>query len=160
MIRRPPRSTHCISSAASDVYKRQVMVGPAEMDSSLDLLRTERARRGQSLALRAIPIWSDGDLRQPFAEPNNSRLSTPRDVADFLEAHWKTFRSEIDNIPEHLWTDPYPFLNPVKNGWGVYIVYHNRTFDEERCRHVPRTCNLAKRLLPCLLYTSPSPRDS
>eukprot|EP00826_Nyctotherus_ovalis_P008173 TRINITY_DN12109_c0_g1_i5.p2 TRINITY_DN12109_c0_g1~~TRINITY_DN12109_c0_g1_i5.p2 ORF type:complete len:129 (+),score=37.99 TRINITY_DN12109_c0_g1_i5:23-388(+) len=27
MIRRPPRSTHCISSAASDVYKRQVTVG-------------------------------------------------------------------------------------------------------------------------------------
>jgi len=25
MIRRPPRSTHCISSAASDVYKRQVL---------------------------------------------------------------------------------------------------------------------------------------
>eukprot|EP00826_Nyctotherus_ovalis_P053656 TRINITY_DN6998_c0_g1_i16.p1 TRINITY_DN6998_c0_g1~~TRINITY_DN6998_c0_g1_i16.p1 ORF type:complete len:111 (-),score=51.62 TRINITY_DN6998_c0_g1_i16:380-688(-) len=24
MIRRPPRSTHCISSAASDVYKRQM----------------------------------------------------------------------------------------------------------------------------------------
>jgi len=23
MIRRPPRSTHCISSASSDVYKRQ-----------------------------------------------------------------------------------------------------------------------------------------
>ena len=26
MIRRPPRSTHCISSAASDVYKRQVTI--------------------------------------------------------------------------------------------------------------------------------------
>jgi len=26
MIRRPPRSTHCISSAASDVYKRQLQV--------------------------------------------------------------------------------------------------------------------------------------
>eukprot|EP00826_Nyctotherus_ovalis_P039343 TRINITY_DN3780_c0_g1_i6.p1 TRINITY_DN3780_c0_g1~~TRINITY_DN3780_c0_g1_i6.p1 ORF type:complete len:116 (-),score=13.50 TRINITY_DN3780_c0_g1_i6:22-345(-) len=26
MIRRPPRSTHCISSAASDVYKRQLFV--------------------------------------------------------------------------------------------------------------------------------------
>ena len=25
MIRRPPRSTHCISSAASDVYKRQTI---------------------------------------------------------------------------------------------------------------------------------------
>eukprot|EP00826_Nyctotherus_ovalis_P043203 TRINITY_DN4523_c0_g1_i4.p1 TRINITY_DN4523_c0_g1~~TRINITY_DN4523_c0_g1_i4.p1 ORF type:complete len:199 (-),score=17.59 TRINITY_DN4523_c0_g1_i4:142-714(-) len=28
MIRRPPRSTHCISSAASDVYKRQVSKYP------------------------------------------------------------------------------------------------------------------------------------
>ena len=26
MIRRPPRSTHCISSAASDVYKRQDLI--------------------------------------------------------------------------------------------------------------------------------------
>eukprot|EP00825_Cyclidium_porcatum_P004661 TRINITY_DN12205_c0_g1_i2.p1 TRINITY_DN12205_c0_g1~~TRINITY_DN12205_c0_g1_i2.p1 ORF type:complete len:116 (-),score=22.02 TRINITY_DN12205_c0_g1_i2:2-349(-) len=26
MIRRPPRSTHCISSAASDVYKRQPLL--------------------------------------------------------------------------------------------------------------------------------------
>ena len=29
MIRRPPRSTHCISSAASDVYKRQYQVREA-----------------------------------------------------------------------------------------------------------------------------------
>eukprot|EP00825_Cyclidium_porcatum_P025912 TRINITY_DN28025_c0_g1_i1.p3 TRINITY_DN28025_c0_g1~~TRINITY_DN28025_c0_g1_i1.p3 ORF type:complete len:177 (+),score=12.17 TRINITY_DN28025_c0_g1_i1:67-597(+) len=28
MIRRPPRSTHCISSAASDVYKRQFQYFP------------------------------------------------------------------------------------------------------------------------------------
>ena len=31
MIRRPPRSTHCISSAASDVYKRQ----PKNLDLSI-----------------------------------------------------------------------------------------------------------------------------
>ena len=30
MIRRPPRSTHCISSAASDVYKRQFLDGELE----------------------------------------------------------------------------------------------------------------------------------
>eukprot|EP00826_Nyctotherus_ovalis_P030747 TRINITY_DN2454_c0_g2_i5.p2 TRINITY_DN2454_c0_g2~~TRINITY_DN2454_c0_g2_i5.p2 ORF type:complete len:126 (-),score=49.96 TRINITY_DN2454_c0_g2_i5:752-1093(-) len=30
MIRRPPRSTHCISSAASDVYKRQILPGDDE----------------------------------------------------------------------------------------------------------------------------------
>ena len=33
MIRRPPRSTHCISSAASDVYKRQDL---ADLDRDLE----------------------------------------------------------------------------------------------------------------------------
>eukprot|EP00825_Cyclidium_porcatum_P012533 TRINITY_DN16538_c0_g1_i1.p1 TRINITY_DN16538_c0_g1~~TRINITY_DN16538_c0_g1_i1.p1 ORF type:complete len:178 (-),score=17.21 TRINITY_DN16538_c0_g1_i1:5-538(-) len=35
MIRRPPRSTHCISSAASDVYKRQLQ--PHERKDPFDL---------------------------------------------------------------------------------------------------------------------------
>jgi len=34
MIRRPPRSTHCISSAASDVYKRQLLAMFAVLGSS------------------------------------------------------------------------------------------------------------------------------
>eukprot|EP00825_Cyclidium_porcatum_P001972 TRINITY_DN10912_c0_g1_i1.p1 TRINITY_DN10912_c0_g1~~TRINITY_DN10912_c0_g1_i1.p1 ORF type:complete len:182 (-),score=31.03 TRINITY_DN10912_c0_g1_i1:14-559(-) len=42
MIRRPPRSTHCISSAASDVYKRQVS---ALRGINLDV------RRGEFLCL-------------------------------------------------------------------------------------------------------------
>eukprot|EP00826_Nyctotherus_ovalis_P040401 TRINITY_DN3985_c0_g1_i7.p2 TRINITY_DN3985_c0_g1~~TRINITY_DN3985_c0_g1_i7.p2 ORF type:complete len:114 (+),score=31.16 TRINITY_DN3985_c0_g1_i7:25-342(+) len=36
MIRRPPRSTHCISSAASDVYKRQIVVS---LKTLCDMLR-------------------------------------------------------------------------------------------------------------------------
>eukprot|EP00825_Cyclidium_porcatum_P009866 TRINITY_DN15046_c0_g1_i2.p2 TRINITY_DN15046_c0_g1~~TRINITY_DN15046_c0_g1_i2.p2 ORF type:complete len:104 (-),score=26.39 TRINITY_DN15046_c0_g1_i2:79-390(-) len=35
MIRRPPRSTHCISSAASDVYKRQCVNGYRAYDIAL-----------------------------------------------------------------------------------------------------------------------------
>jgi len=35
MIRRPPRSTHCISSAASDVYKRQLGWLPVEADAAI-----------------------------------------------------------------------------------------------------------------------------
>jgi len=35
MIRRPPRSTHCISSAASDVYKRQERREATEEDGSI-----------------------------------------------------------------------------------------------------------------------------
>ena len=35
MIRRPPRSTHCESSAASDVYKRQLLAtGNMAQDSA------------------------------------------------------------------------------------------------------------------------------
>ena len=38
MIRRPPRSTHCISSAASDVYKRQQLdTNKINLTKSLDI---------------------------------------------------------------------------------------------------------------------------
>eukprot|EP00825_Cyclidium_porcatum_P047674 TRINITY_DN7795_c0_g1_i3.p2 TRINITY_DN7795_c0_g1~~TRINITY_DN7795_c0_g1_i3.p2 ORF type:complete len:129 (-),score=43.10 TRINITY_DN7795_c0_g1_i3:95-481(-) len=37
MIRRPPRSTHCISSAASDVYKRQVSTQSTWDDQHQDM---------------------------------------------------------------------------------------------------------------------------
>eukprot|EP00826_Nyctotherus_ovalis_P021132 TRINITY_DN16762_c0_g1_i1.p2 TRINITY_DN16762_c0_g1~~TRINITY_DN16762_c0_g1_i1.p2 ORF type:complete len:117 (-),score=44.75 TRINITY_DN16762_c0_g1_i1:392-712(-) len=37
MIRRPPRSTHCISSAASDVYKRQVRSKGKEALTAVDV---------------------------------------------------------------------------------------------------------------------------
>eukprot|EP00825_Cyclidium_porcatum_P022283 TRINITY_DN24580_c0_g1_i1.p1 TRINITY_DN24580_c0_g1~~TRINITY_DN24580_c0_g1_i1.p1 ORF type:complete len:161 (-),score=19.37 TRINITY_DN24580_c0_g1_i1:18-500(-) len=42
MIRRPPRSTHCISSAASDVYKRQIN---AEYMGTHFFKQTDRATR-------------------------------------------------------------------------------------------------------------------
>jgi len=42
MIRRPPRSTHCISSAASDVYKRQGDEGGVRRGNVV--LAEERAR--------------------------------------------------------------------------------------------------------------------
>eukprot|EP00826_Nyctotherus_ovalis_P028830 TRINITY_DN2272_c0_g1_i10.p1 TRINITY_DN2272_c0_g1~~TRINITY_DN2272_c0_g1_i10.p1 ORF type:complete len:616 (-),score=189.41 TRINITY_DN2272_c0_g1_i10:133-1956(-) len=41
MIRRPPRSTHCISSAASDVYKRQVMSMSVNPVESVNILPKE-----------------------------------------------------------------------------------------------------------------------
>eukprot|EP00825_Cyclidium_porcatum_P038091 TRINITY_DN4346_c0_g1_i2.p5 TRINITY_DN4346_c0_g1~~TRINITY_DN4346_c0_g1_i2.p5 ORF type:complete len:100 (+),score=11.84 TRINITY_DN4346_c0_g1_i2:60-359(+) len=42
MIRQPPRSTHCISSAASDVYKRQ--------GSNHDYLQTSNGNDGSCVA--------------------------------------------------------------------------------------------------------------
>jgi len=58
MIRRPPRSTHCISSAASDVYKRQVHASVAE-GSGTDLEKGDRkffydSRKTHSLKGEAV----------------------------------------------------------------------------------------------------------
>ena len=41
MPRRPPRSTHCISSAASDVYKRQLHDCVNDLHHLIDLLETQ-----------------------------------------------------------------------------------------------------------------------
>eukprot|EP00826_Nyctotherus_ovalis_P040473 TRINITY_DN3999_c0_g1_i1.p1 TRINITY_DN3999_c0_g1~~TRINITY_DN3999_c0_g1_i1.p1 ORF type:complete len:210 (-),score=62.64 TRINITY_DN3999_c0_g1_i1:250-858(-) len=46
MIRRPPRSTHCISSAASDVYKRQPMNCNKKIFN--EVKDTQRANEGDS----------------------------------------------------------------------------------------------------------------
>ena len=48
MIRRPPRSTHCISSAASDVYKRQILREAQE-----------RARAAGARDIEARPVRGD-----------------------------------------------------------------------------------------------------
>jgi len=48
MIRRPPRSTHCISSAASDVYKRQVQARAQLIDVKVHRLDLERVDRAQT----------------------------------------------------------------------------------------------------------------
>ena len=43
MIRRPPRSTHCISSAASDVYKRQLEKDKLLLEDGAEII-TQRGR--------------------------------------------------------------------------------------------------------------------
>eukprot|EP00825_Cyclidium_porcatum_P037261 TRINITY_DN4078_c0_g1_i16.p1 TRINITY_DN4078_c0_g1~~TRINITY_DN4078_c0_g1_i16.p1 ORF type:complete len:201 (+),score=9.95 TRINITY_DN4078_c0_g1_i16:148-750(+) len=66
MIRRPPRSTHCISSAASDVYKRQDHGG-----GSADQRQVGRiGRQTQRIAIPAEtqPALPSGPRRTPGRE--------------------------------------------------------------------------------------------
>eukprot|EP00825_Cyclidium_porcatum_P042734 TRINITY_DN5911_c0_g1_i3.p1 TRINITY_DN5911_c0_g1~~TRINITY_DN5911_c0_g1_i3.p1 ORF type:complete len:169 (+),score=41.19 TRINITY_DN5911_c0_g1_i3:76-582(+) len=52
MIRRPPRSTHCISSAASDVYKRQVST-----QSTWDSINlAQHQKNGGETSMKAVPL--------------------------------------------------------------------------------------------------------
>eukprot|EP00826_Nyctotherus_ovalis_P021864 TRINITY_DN17134_c0_g3_i2.p1 TRINITY_DN17134_c0_g3~~TRINITY_DN17134_c0_g3_i2.p1 ORF type:complete len:121 (-),score=14.79 TRINITY_DN17134_c0_g3_i2:23-361(-) len=69
MIRRPPRSTHCISSAASDVYKRQLLFHIknvilkhsylftchfSHLFSSLDFLASRSSALSKSLSMMGL----------------------------------------------------------------------------------------------------------
>ena len=50
MIRRPPRSTHCISSAASDVYKRQVVGDVLKLQRNMVFVTQEKVNLFDYLA--------------------------------------------------------------------------------------------------------------
>eukprot|EP00825_Cyclidium_porcatum_P020014 TRINITY_DN22849_c0_g1_i1.p2 TRINITY_DN22849_c0_g1~~TRINITY_DN22849_c0_g1_i1.p2 ORF type:complete len:142 (-),score=3.55 TRINITY_DN22849_c0_g1_i1:379-804(-) len=77
MIRRPPRSTHCISSAASDVYKRQVFRALARPRLALRQgarrLRAPHLRRHLSRlkCLIGILIGSGGGLCTKPTRPHS-----------------------------------------------------------------------------------------
>jgi len=64
MIRRPPRSTHCISSAASDVYKRQ--------DALKGLIARFEEKTQIRVKLEVRPGWPD--LLMPSAFVNLYRI--------------------------------------------------------------------------------------
>ena len=54
MIRRPPRSTHCISSAASDVYKRQ------------DYIKSVKDNNQKSLPVEDVKVISSSvNMKKP-----------------------------------------------------------------------------------------------
>eukprot|EP00825_Cyclidium_porcatum_P024096 TRINITY_DN2662_c0_g1_i5.p1 TRINITY_DN2662_c0_g1~~TRINITY_DN2662_c0_g1_i5.p1 ORF type:complete len:137 (+),score=28.70 TRINITY_DN2662_c0_g1_i5:10-420(+) len=68
MIRRPPRSTHCISSAASDVYKRQVSTQSTWGQlAQLVEQRIENPRVRGSIPRLATKFKRLPNLREPFS---------------------------------------------------------------------------------------------
>ena len=66
MIRRPPRSTHCISSAASDVYKRQAPALNSKQPHPLNIFYNDEGLHFEvactGLTKEDISISVEGDL--------------------------------------------------------------------------------------------------
>eukprot|EP00826_Nyctotherus_ovalis_P052410 TRINITY_DN6636_c0_g2_i3.p1 TRINITY_DN6636_c0_g2~~TRINITY_DN6636_c0_g2_i3.p1 ORF type:complete len:355 (+),score=128.01 TRINITY_DN6636_c0_g2_i3:24-1067(+) len=92
MIRRPPRSTHCISSAASDVYKRQVL---------------------GVLGLKDVPVAGAPSARITEGNPSDARLDAEN--SRFVETpmtHREIKQKEGDETklksPESKKQDPDP----------------------------------------------------
>eukprot|EP00825_Cyclidium_porcatum_P012159 TRINITY_DN16331_c0_g1_i1.p2 TRINITY_DN16331_c0_g1~~TRINITY_DN16331_c0_g1_i1.p2 ORF type:complete len:120 (+),score=40.93 TRINITY_DN16331_c0_g1_i1:92-451(+) len=117
MIRRPPRSTHCISSAASDVYKRQVYAGRVDgemLAGQRGLTEFAGQLPGVTKAARQL-VWAEqeiGDGELGLATENMG-----------AELHGQRLQGALGQ-------------RAGGDGKPMYSA-----------------------LIPCLLYTSPSPRD-
>ena len=152
MIRRPPRSTHCISSAASDVYKRQGTGSPASLHASIDdsPLLSSLARSPLALDARSTPshvraatptaadgvssgtaaTHTPGPASGSGASPNlSSSRSAFASLPSVIDEIIHTADCEVYTFHPDMDSDPHASAEPDEEGTG------------------------------CLLYTSPSPRD-
>src|SRR5665213_3973804 len=129
MVRRPPRSTQSRSSAASDVYKRQVL----------------------DLAAEIYPVWKQTDafygkpwiwnMVNNFGGNTNlfGRIETVAiDPAKALNDSKSGNMNGIGLTMEAIEQNPVIYELMADNTW------RNKSIDLNKC---------------CLLYTSPSPRD-
>eukprot|EP01015_Nassula_variabilis_P034335 TRINITY_DN8437_c0_g1_i1.p1 TRINITY_DN8437_c0_g1~~TRINITY_DN8437_c0_g1_i1.p1 ORF type:complete len:136 (+),score=58.88 TRINITY_DN8437_c0_g1_i1:10-417(+) len=125
MIRRPPRSTQSRSSAASDVYKRQVVRGKA-----LICLYLEFKMNIQCLVLAAdtkFYVIIDKLARDNYKYVICCHQNLVESLVDIAPDILKCITDEITKLKNQ----------QLKEGYsGIDDIYG-----------------------PCLLYTSPSPRD-
>jgi len=90
MIRRPPRSTHCISSAASDVYKRQVF---ADIDPSswcLSVPAFEAAVTARTRAVIAVNLYGGmADYERLLATAARRGVVVIEDAAESVGSEYR-----------------------------------------------------------------------
>ena len=159
MIRRPPRSTHCISSAASDVYKRQRYV------TEDDVLTIEDAP-SFSKEVRDRFNWTlDLDYRYKVVTYGlvlSARPTDARNVNEFKELGeywWPKVFSQMDDQAMRALLNEMAGLGVLIKDEGFARKYRLRSPNLLRLLSPEDT--IANELLRiCLLYTSPSPRDS
>src|SRR5450756_2063638 len=89
MIRRPPRSTQSRSSAASDVYKRQIVCGEHLSREGNGVMRTRRMNGIRDYYLRS--------LRRTKNE-THARLNTQRKILAVMNAVWRDETEYSDHL--------------------------------------------------------------
>src|SRR5450756_1910930 len=119
MIRRPPRSTQSRSSAASDVYKRQVLDWAAEA-----LNRVDRASFFSSFEQSHAVQY----FYEPFLEAFDPELRkelgvwyTPPEIVQYMVARVDTVLREELDIADGL-ADPRVVVLDPCCGTGAYLV--------------------------------------
>eukprot|EP00825_Cyclidium_porcatum_P034029 TRINITY_DN35912_c0_g1_i1.p3 TRINITY_DN35912_c0_g1~~TRINITY_DN35912_c0_g1_i1.p3 ORF type:complete len:155 (+),score=5.73 TRINITY_DN35912_c0_g1_i1:42-506(+) len=152
-MRRPPRSTHCISSAASDVYKRQTQStwdvgGPGAQSCQPKAIGT-RVPILQSLALQlCLERNSQYARAAPLCEGLVTLAASPGKFA----------REDADEPTQHDVSQD-DFDADDKSGRGSLRGYVTEPEGSERHNAVIKEVWEIELQMGCLLYTSPSPRD-
>src|SRR5674536_339450 len=143
MIRRPPRSTLSSSSAASDVYKRQ---GLSPATSATLVLCCQRIMPGTH---RRLP----GSTRRKVGMTSSLHAPYVQGFTHATMAGTKGCKpAEVSESQKAGLSSEWGLqLDPMKSESLVIA-------DQQRCgEYVPGPCTHRP---SCLLYTSPSPRDS
>eukprot|EP00826_Nyctotherus_ovalis_P066060 TRINITY_DN9739_c0_g1_i6.p2 TRINITY_DN9739_c0_g1~~TRINITY_DN9739_c0_g1_i6.p2 ORF type:complete len:186 (+),score=60.63 TRINITY_DN9739_c0_g1_i6:30-560(+) len=88
MIRRPPRSTHCISSAASDVYKRQeymgkIMVKPMQQDINIYLKYADMFDSANSVIAQYCRMYYLEEKINEAKNSNSANFKSPTESVFF-----------------------------------------------------------------------------
>ena len=156
MIRRPPRSTHCISSAASDVYKRQQQQHQKNNPGS------SRSGSAGAAPQRTVQVdASSTTASAPVAAPAVPSAAAP----GAMPAAAPGVSSLSDAWKLRPWSDgwsAYPPAVPFESSgasppaqlaqpWRQVGIAAPRNADEVPVEFEDKYV--------CLLYTSPSPRD-
>ena len=155
MIRRPPRSTQGVSSAASDVYKRQARASPCsdlpinirhELER-LDL--TSFGRVGTSRSFHSN-LFSGVCVHSNYKKKswNSCELSAIGNILDCQYTTLVTHRLQVGCL-EHTHAPLPPLLFP----------FSRHDYSAARTHAVPWGGEGGSGPEACLLYTSPSPRD-
>ena len=156
MIRRPPRSTHCISSAASDVYKRQVCESFAK-EQLCKLDGSDQTACDVSTYPEGYVNWV-GDLAAVAAgmitsnENDGCGVHDPMTCEQSGDCLYGTNNAKCVLKPS--------WVRSLLNGEGAMIWI--ATAYENGHAWCGTAMNQAScdALGNCLLYTSPSPRDA
>eukprot|EP00658_Telonema_sp_P-2_P044512 TRINITY_DN32415_c0_g1_i2.p1 TRINITY_DN32415_c0_g1~~TRINITY_DN32415_c0_g1_i2.p1 ORF type:complete len:181 (-),score=14.85 TRINITY_DN32415_c0_g1_i2:147-689(-) len=171
MIRRPPRSTLSSSSAASDVYKRQVRsYGFLQQCSCLSTISLQpfegvsaipHAFLTQCSFLREIDLTPLLLQPQQHPPPSSSLPITPMTTTSVLLLH--RVHSNCLSYCTRLKTINLSALRNVVQ-IGDNFLFGSLSLSEIDLKALGNVEVIGKRFLGdcvgCLLYTSPSPRDS
>eukprot|EP00825_Cyclidium_porcatum_P013717 TRINITY_DN17259_c0_g1_i1.p2 TRINITY_DN17259_c0_g1~~TRINITY_DN17259_c0_g1_i1.p2 ORF type:complete len:150 (-),score=22.20 TRINITY_DN17259_c0_g1_i1:87-536(-) len=147
MIRRPPRSTHCISSAASDVYKRQYqrrVHGKAH-----DYMDYIQIRYG----VYSVSLYVDGKRISNYNMDYFSEYENRMVNSCAYDGYMKSFR-DPGNMLRALHTDESRGIININEERDYKFLYVLKDVHGNISRYA-----FTVRGKNCLLYTSPSPRD-